>query len=266
MRGNSHLLCAAAIAASMITSPAWAQEAAPAPGSAPAATPAAENAVQILEVVGNVQFRPAADADWQPVAADTILPLGSDVRTGPKSSIRFRVGANSEVELKSLGIMTIASVSQDDEAIRTRLYKKYGQLRAKVQHVGDLRNDYQIATPGATLAVRGSEVVHTGYDTWQVEGIEGTIDLILREETHSYGPNDQGGNQQGDPNQIADNQSDPNNNTTPGGDNNTQTLNDTYSGPGTTNTTINTNNMNIATPNLDPGGGGSGGGGGGGGT
>lgn len=253
-----------AAAAAIGVSPAMAQEAAEGRAAEAAAAPVAsapdliDMTVKILELTGTVQHRPSGDAAWQPVAADTVLPLGSQLRTGPRSSIRIQVGANSEVKLESLGVMTIADAAADeaDNTLRTRLYKKYGKMTAKVQHVGDLRNDYQIATPGATLAVRGSEVSHTGYETWQVEGIEGSIELLLREESHNIGANDTADTRRSNPNGNAEFASDPNNNTTPNQDTNNQTLTDNYSGLGG-NTADITGGTPLALPTS--GGGGSGG-------
>ena len=218
--------------------------AAEAPAAAAAESPAA-SPVKILEVTGTAQHRPNAQAAWQALTTESTVPLGSEVRTGPRSSVRLQVGENSQVKLESLGIMTIADVAlnQDEQSIRTRLYKKYGKMTATVQHVGDLRNDYQIATPGATLAVRGSEVVHSGYENWSVQGVDGSIELILREETHGISGFDFANSSRPNPNRLGQLISSQNNNTTPGQESNNQAPDDTYGGLGGS-----FNNLNAGDP------------------
>lgn len=240
----------------------------------PAAAPAgAEAAVVITELVGTVEHRPAGADAWQPVTSDTKLAIGSELRTGPRSRIALKVGPNSDVTLKGLGVMTIADVTVDEQAstIRTRLSKKYGRLNAKVHHVGDLRNDYQIATPGSTLAVRGSEVEHTGYDSWKVIGVDGSIVMFTPDGSFNISNADLGDDQTPNPTLWADNEtrfdvtSDPLGGTGTTGSTGgyTNSPKETYVGPGTgssgsglSNERDQTNTDNLNTDDNDNGGGG----------
>ena len=59
--------------------------------------------------------------------------------------------------LKGLGTLTIAGVRRRQaRVIQMRLGPKYGRVNVEVQHIGEMRNDYTIATPGMVLAVKGS--------------------------------------------------------------------------------------------------------------
>jgi hypothetical protein len=187
------------------------------PGAAPQLT------VKVLEVDGRVQHRPNPDADWQPLTADTQLSVGSEVRTGLRSMAQIQIGPNSVITLKGLGIVAIAELARDEQAdvMHTRLAKKYGRLIAEVHQVGETRNDYKISTPGSVLAVRGSGIMHTGYDTEQMHGLSGNINYRNnRGQNHNYTGGDNGTGDNPNPTEFSETNSNLTNTSTPGTDHN----------------------------------------------
>jgi hypothetical protein len=257
LRTISAILCIATAATLVTAQPA------PAPAEQPAAQPAPQAGseqsaapinpeapapaaadlpvtVTITELVDPVEFRNSPDEPWKPVTRESPLQIGSELRTGPHARIVLQVGPNSIVTLKGLSVMVIADVQVDpnDSVIRTRLAKKYGRLNAKVQHVGDLRNDYQIATPGSTLAIRGSEVEHHGYDSWRVYGVDGSITLVTFEGSFPITKADEGDKNINNPTDFADENTRYGTTTTPAGESDPEITNNDppqeyYNGPGT---------------------------------
>ena len=137
----------------------------PADAADPAAVTDAAEATRIvaLEVVGKVQFRPTSDDPWQELEEGMVLPEGSEVRTGLRSKARLRMGANAEVTLDRLGILNIADPHiEPGNVLMTRLGTRYGRVHFDVKHVG-FENDFQIASPGSALAVRGTKGTMESY-------------------------------------------------------------------------------------------------------
>jgi hypothetical protein len=178
---KNHPLCLAVLTVLglVVVVPAFAEDAAApkpadkvaaAPADAPAAKPAdqapLDMTIKVLEVNGNkVQFRNKPEEAWQPLTVDAKLAIGCEVRTGPGSSAKIKVGPNSEIVLKRLGIINIASLLVDagNDTVRTVIGKKYGTMESGVQHVGEVKNDFKVATPSSVLAVRGTHWRDTEY-------------------------------------------------------------------------------------------------------
>ena len=192
------------------------------PAVSQAADDAAPMTVQVLEVSGRVQQRPNLDADWQPLTAQTKLNVGSEIRTGLRSMAQVQVGPNSVITLKGLGIVAIAELAHDENAdvMHTRLAKKYGRLIAEVHQVGETRNDYKISTPGSVLAVRGSGIMHIGYDTQQMHGLSGNVNYQNAQGNNDYTGGDSGTGNMPNPSQYSEYETDRTNTSTPGTDNN----------------------------------------------
>jgi hypothetical protein len=149
--------------------------------------------IEVLEIKGTADFRNEADAAWQPLKTDSPLSVGSEIRTGLRSLVKLKLGANSEVEVKSLTTIAIAdlAVSEEDKTIRTRVGKKYGTMKAKVHKVGELSNDYRIDTPSSVLAIRGSGGEHGEFGgSWYVSWQEGNSFFTYHNETHQLLPSD----------------------------------------------------------------------------
>ncbi len=112
--------------------------------------------VKVTAVQGKAEFRATPDKPWQPMKKDQVLALGSQIRTGLRSSITMNVGPNAEVVIKSLTIMMVSDLVADNaDTLRTRLGMKYGRMKFDVRHVG-FKNDFQVATPTGVMAVKGT--------------------------------------------------------------------------------------------------------------
>ena len=117
----------------------------------------------VMEVKGRVQWRAERKAKWQKAKKGDLLKGGAEIRTGWKSSVGLRVGMNASVLVQSLSRVAIARLLQEGKVFRTKMALNYGKADLKVDLVG-LENDFQIATPSATLAIKGTE----GTVVWNV--------------------------------------------------------------------------------------------------
>lgn len=109
----------------------------------------------VMKVEGIAQARAKPKAKWQKLKVNDVLEPGAVIRTGRKSSVALRVGKNATVLIERQSRVAIPEIVQDGDALKTRLKMAFGKADVKVDRVG-LRNDFAVATPTATMAVRGS--------------------------------------------------------------------------------------------------------------
>jgi len=159
--------------------PAKAAPPAPPAPAAPAAPAAPDFQATVVSVSGPAQKLLAGQpqAKWQPLKAGEKL--------GPLTLIRTGLGAKVVLKFEDRGVFTvnngtkigIAELEKKGQAAKARMGLKYGTLHAKVDSTRGT-NDFQIATPVATLSVRGSEAdvgsmldsdmfLDTGSGNWQ---------------------------------------------------------------------------------------------------
>jgi hypothetical protein len=147
----------------------------PAKAEAPAEQTGVE--VKALDVTGRVLWRKNADADWQPLAEGDVIPVGASLRTMLRAEVRLQMGPDNTVTLDQLGTISLLEFAAEQDVLRTHLLKKYGRLEFDVESDGPFKNDFQLATPGSVLAVRGTRGTHTQYDRLKVEGDQGLFTL-----------------------------------------------------------------------------------------
>jgi len=171
------------------TEPAQAQPQQPAPPSgqaaqaqqpAPATQPAQPAApppevCTVKSLSGTVEWRPKADAPWQPVKEGDKLPLGADICTGIRAKCLLEFAdQSSAVEVQALTVLRLGEFSRDGDKVRTRVYVLQGATRAIVERA-KFQSDFAIVTPEVTLAVRGTWVI----ELWQLGDTGPVVSLTL---------------------------------------------------------------------------------------
>lgn len=126
----------------------------------PALTPLPEGQTRVFEAVvigveGTAQARTKPDAEWKQLAVNDKLAPGAVVRTGRASHVAFRVGPNATMLVEHQTRIAIPEIVQDGDKLRTRVSMAFGKTDIRVDRIG-LTNDFEVATPTATLAVRGT--------------------------------------------------------------------------------------------------------------
>lgn len=140
-------------AALLVAAPALlAQDAAPAPVPKGEAKPLQAVA---MEVAGTVQWRPTPKDAWRDLKVGDLLDAGAEIRTGRESNATLRVGMNATTRIERQTRIAISELTQEGGKLRTRLAMQLGKADVKVDKVG-LDNDFEVSTPTATLAVKGT--------------------------------------------------------------------------------------------------------------
>ncbi len=140
----------------------------------------------VVAVEGTVNIRADADEPWHPVEAGQVLPVGTEVQTGLRGSLTLDLGPNSRVTVQRLSHFTLGRLARDGDVLRTLVAVKHGKIDFKVNRVG-FDNDFRIATPTGTMAVKGTA---GEYGTWEGDGNEYDSDEgSVNENNNSTGNN-----------------------------------------------------------------------------
>ena len=138
----------------------------------------------VIGVQGTAQARTKPDQPWKQLAINDKLAPGVVVRTGRESHVALRVGPNATMLIEHQTRIAIPEVVQDGDKLKTRVTMAFGQADVRVDRIG-LTNDFEVATPTATLAVRGT-VWRVSWDAIQGAKMVGVPGNKLRAIEISY--------------------------------------------------------------------------------
>jgi hypothetical protein len=154
----------------------------------------------VIGVQGTAQARTKADQPWKQLAINDKLAPGVVVRTGRESHVALRVGPNATMLIEHQTRIAIPEIVQDGAKLKTRVSMAFGQTDVRVDRIG-LTNDFEVATPTATLAVRGT-VFRISWDAVSgasMVGVQGNklraIEVSYLEGTKAYLSRADGSNQ-----------------------------------------------------------------------
>jgi hypothetical protein len=125
--------------------------------SAGAGVPAGALEATVTGVEGLVQVRGGSDQPWRRAAVGMVLNEEAELRTGPKSAVRFTIPPDQTVTLDRLGTVKILEAVNDNGKLKTNLGMKYGRTRYDIEAAGR-EHESTITSPSSTLAVRGTKV------------------------------------------------------------------------------------------------------------
>jgi hypothetical protein len=110
----------------------------------------------VRQVIGIAQARKSEDQPWQTVKVGQIYDEGAEFRTGIRSRVVFSVPPDQTIILDRLGVVKLLIAKREGNEVRTSLGMPYGRTEYQVEEAG-LQHNADIASPGATLAVRGTK-------------------------------------------------------------------------------------------------------------
>jgi hypothetical protein len=141
----------------------------------------AASTVTVTDVVGTAQYR-VGSGEWQRVRTDLELPSNAEIVTSLRASVTIDADGNT-IMLDGLSRIRVSELSRTGDVTRTRLDLPYGRLSADVRTTANRGNDFSVASPIATAAVRGTEFTFSGYEL----GVShGDVELANRiGQTHS---------------------------------------------------------------------------------
>ena len=132
--------------------------AAPADEKAPEGKPSTEKlTATVVSVSGPAQKLAIAkdDKKWLPLKAKDELDELTVIRTGLGAKVVLQLSDRGEIIINNATKIGIGELRKDGEKVSAELGLKYGTMRASVDSTRG-ENDFRIATPVATLSVRGS--------------------------------------------------------------------------------------------------------------
>ncbi|MSR46646.1 MAG: hypothetical protein EXS13_06230 [Planctomycetes bacterium] len=178
--------------AAPVVAPAVAPSAAPAPTApivapqVPVVAPLPAGQQQVLQALviavdGRSEWKRADSDKWKVAELNDLLDPGCEIRTGLRSTLSLRVGKNATLVIARSSRIELPVIVQDGAVLRTRAAVYRGKCDFKVEAVG-VTSDFQVLTPSATLAVRGTGfsvawggltgLAVAGVDTNRVRAIE----------------------------------------------------------------------------------------------
>jgi|GEM_PF-1381900 len=144
------------------------------PGVLQADAPA-EPLVTVLETTGRVELREPGEA-WRRASAGDRLPLGATISTGFGAAAVLEAGS-AVLDIDPLTRMRIDELLQREGLERTELHLELGRVRAEVESVEGVQQEFQLTSPVSTAAVRGTSFSFDGYS---LRVARGRVRLINR--------------------------------------------------------------------------------------
>jgi len=136
---------------------------------------ALENTALVKSVSGKVEYRTASDA-WKTASEGMKIPIGATVSTGFDSHAVLEIGTAS-LEVASLTRMTIGELVERNGVVKTELRLQVGKVKAKVNKVEGIQNDFTLKSPVTTASVRGTQFDFDSVNLGVSDGIVLMTDL-----------------------------------------------------------------------------------------
>ena len=113
----------------------------------------------LTDTSGVVEILPSGRKTWQPAAAGRVIVPGDRIRTGESSvvTLSFFDGSTSSLEAKTELAVSQLSSQRDGGSKTIVLHQGMGQTHNRVQRLLDPASRFEIETPTAVTAVRGTE-------------------------------------------------------------------------------------------------------------
>ena len=119
----------------------------------------------MIKVVGNVEVAPVGSEKWRKVKLGEQLGAENIIRTGIASSCVLSYGNAAMIQVKSCSAVRLGDYLAKPDKTTIRLQLSYGRVRTGVGHAR-IKTDLSVATPIATLSVRGTISEHIYIPGW----------------------------------------------------------------------------------------------------
>lgn len=129
-----------------------------------------EESALLKDFTGKVEIKMAGQ-DWVAAEMNMKLPLGAEISTGFKSYATIQAGA-STLQVKPLTRVSVSELTVNGGKQKTTVDLKVGRVRAKVEKVQGLEQDFTLKSPVSTAAVRGTEFE---FDSVRLQVFEGIV-------------------------------------------------------------------------------------------
>lgn len=141
----------------------------------------------LTQVSGAVEVLSSQGQPWRRASVGEQIESGDRIRTAPFSSATLHYFDGSSTDLKAEVEITVVQMSsrRDGSGKVIVLHQWLGQTRHSVEPLTDVASRFQVETPAAVTAVRGTEfeVVVGVSGATRVSVIEGVVDVTAQETT-----------------------------------------------------------------------------------
>jgi hypothetical protein len=135
----------------------------------------------VKKVSGNVLVRIAVSGDEKKVTSGMTLKSGDEILTGSESSTTLKFGDGSTLILRENSDLTLEKLESygDKDVFNSQLKLKHGRTDNEVNPFKKPGSRFEIHTPSATAAVRGTvyRVSAPDLETTTTEVLEGRVDV-----------------------------------------------------------------------------------------
>jgi len=139
-------------------------------------------------VTGDVQVM-MPGSSWQPGSANMLLPSGTMVKTGAKSSAVIKWSAENVMKLTPFTNFTIKDIDIDPrtKTVSSNMDLFVGKVKAKAEKLRNPNSEFTITTPTAVAGVRGTvfDLENTADNTTNITTHEGAVDVSAKGQTVS---------------------------------------------------------------------------------
>ncbi|BAP15443.1 hypothetical protein AS19_25920 [Alcanivorax sp. NBRC 101098] len=135
-------------------------------------------------ITGEVMLYPASGGEPRRLSNGDVVGFGDALETAANSSARLRFADQSEVYIKPTSLLVVTRYRRflNHQNERTELRLQRGNIRNRVSPRQSDEASFEVYTPGAVAAVRGTEYYLgvDGAETTRNEVIEGRVDVGAR--------------------------------------------------------------------------------------
>lgn len=129
--------------------------------------------INITAVTGIVSARQDESQAWAAVRPGQAFDEGVELRTGPRSVVKFDIPPASSITLDRLGTVKVVRAAIENGTIKTDLGMKYGRARYDIEAAGR-EHDAKIRSASAVLAIRGTDVILDDTPGFEVRAVSVT--------------------------------------------------------------------------------------------
>ena len=141
----------------------------------------------LVQAGGTVEVLPTGDAIWRRALIDEQIEAGDRIRTGPFSFATLRFFDGSTTDLEAETDITVAQMfsRRDSSGKVIVLHQWMGRTYNSVESLTDMASRFQVETPVAVMAVRGTEfeIVVGVSGATRVAVVKGGVDVTTQETT-----------------------------------------------------------------------------------
>lgn len=123
----------------------------------------------VVEIAGKVEYQ-LPGKDWKPAKKGDVLPKGTVVSTGFKSSAVIKIGT-STVTVKPVTRMALEDIVKGDSGTQTQLFLQTGRVKADVPPQTGQTTEFRVKSPTATASVRGTGFEFDGVNLLVEHGV-----------------------------------------------------------------------------------------------